>query len=114
MPRQRRKRTNEGKRKAVRKLLEDPDWSRRSTEWIRKRIDVHESVVRRMRDEMYPERKEWPRLYVTKHGTPARMDPTGIQAARAEAARVAAETPAEVMALAREIHQHTLAHYRHV
>jgi hypothetical protein len=109
----RRKRRSEGKRQKVREILLDPRWSRWSTESIRKRVGVHESVVRAIRDQMYPERKSCPRDF-RRAGVVGRMEIAGIQAARQELSRVAAGASPEARMRARRAHAADLDYYRQV
>jgi hypothetical protein len=48
------RRTNEDKRRVVRRLLEDNDWRNESNEWIGQRCKVTARMVGMMREELYP------------------------------------------------------------
>lgn len=101
------RRTNEDKRRAVRVLLEDPEWSTWSDREIARRAGVGPDLVGTVRrslsvndSENQPNSAESQdsaseRTYVTKHGAVARMNTSGIAARSAPRADpVPAESPA--------------------
>jgi hypothetical protein len=66
-------RTNDDKRRAVQRMLEDQEWQGWSNYEVAKHCGVGEKLVRSLR----PNRSE-ERTYRTKHGTVATMDTTRI------------------------------------
>ena len=95
------RRTNEDKRRAVMRLLEDPEWSRWGDNEIARRCGVHQTTVMRIKAEIpsYALYKiDEPRL-VTRNGTTYEMQTANIGGTAASASRgtqQAAElTPAE-------------------
>jgi hypothetical protein len=70
------RRTNDDKRRAAAKLLEDAQWSKWSDEEIARHCAVSRDFVRRVRKEVAafsPALKAGERRYVTKHGTESTM-----------------------------------------
>ena len=72
------RRTNEDKHRAVERLLSDKEWSTWSDNEIAKRCSVSNELVAKLREAHYPQKDSEKRAYVTKHGTPAKMDTTKI------------------------------------
>lgn len=71
------RRTNEDKRRAVAKLLEDPEWSKWSNMEIARRCFVDDKTVATIRKDLTSEIAS-ERTYSTKHGTEATMDTSAI------------------------------------
>ena len=78
------RRTNEDKRRAVMRLLEDPEWGQWSDSEIAKRCAVSHVTVGRMRKEVSPEQCSSERTYITRHGTVATMNTANIGATQPE------------------------------
>ena len=79
------RRSNEDKRRAVRRLLEDGEWRQWSDMEVARRCRVSNHLVAAVRSEMEPVTRNSPgdeaaRTYTTKHGTTATMDTTNIKA----------------------------------
>jgi hypothetical protein len=76
-------RTNEDKRRAVMKLLQDAEWSHWSDREIAKHAKVDGKTVARLRDEIAPkvtaEIRSEGRTFTTKHGTVAKMNTAAIR-----------------------------------
>jgi hypothetical protein len=74
------RRTNADKRRAVRMLLEDKEWSRRTDNWIAKTAAVHHSTVAALRLSLAKSASEKPtkRLRTDKHGNVSEMDTSRI------------------------------------
>ena len=70
-------RSNDDKRRAVSRLLEDPEWSQWSDREIARRCCVAPTFVGKLRSSLSTVDSE-KRTYVTKHGTIATMDTTAI------------------------------------
>lgn len=69
-------RSNDDKRRAVSRLLDDPEWSKWSDREIARRCYVNHHLVSRLRSVTGSVPSE--RTYVTKHGTVATMNTTAI------------------------------------
>lgn len=84
------RRTNEDKRRAVLRLLNDPEWSGWSDREIARRCGVNHEMVGKLKPAPLPivtggsvsEPKPTGRTYVTKHGTVSTMNTAGINADR--------------------------------
>lgn len=76
------RRTNEDKRRAVRRLLEDEEWSRWSDREIARRCKVDHKTVGKLRRDVTGDFPSDERVYSTKHGTVATMDTAKIGKAR--------------------------------
>jgi site-specific DNA-methyltransferase (adenine-specific) len=72
------RRTNDDKQRAVRKLLEDCEWSRWSDREIARRCGVDNSFVSRLRRTLTVDEQQSERTFVTKHGTVATMRTASI------------------------------------
>jgi len=117
MPKQQRRqgRRDERKRTAVKALLMRPEWRRWSDRAIQRALGLgSDRLPRTIRAELFPEERERPRLYRTRHGTEALMRLAGIRAARWRMAKATAEAPPEARDLARQQHQVRLEHFRTV
>ncbi|GAC1572978.1 MAG: hypothetical protein NVS3B5_02200 [Sphingomicrobium sp.] len=79
-------RTNEDKRRAVLKLLQDAEWSHWSDREIAKRAAVSHEFVRRLRPvpDVTVNVDSEPRTFTTKHGTVAKMNTAAIGKNRVE------------------------------
>lgn len=96
------RRTNEDKRRAVMILLQDEEWGKWSNYEIAKRCSVSDEMVRQMRASLPSVGSDNPeRTYLTKHGTIATMDTSGIGGTRI--ARVDPQQAREILDVAREI-----------
>jgi hypothetical protein len=74
-------RTNEDKRRAVTRLLQDGEWAMWSNSEIARHCGVAHSLVGKLRRSLDSESSEQPkRTYRTKHGTVATMDTSAIGA----------------------------------
>jgi hypothetical protein len=72
-------RTPEDKRRAVRRLLDDPEWRQWSNGEIARHCGVAQSFVAKIRRSLFPEQSDnHKRTYHTKHGTTATMDTSRI------------------------------------
>jgi transposase-like protein len=72
-------RSPEDKRRAVRRLLEDPEWRQWSNVEIARHCGVAQSFVSKIRRSLFPEQSDdHKRTYRTKHGTTATMDTSRI------------------------------------
>lgn len=71
------RRTNEDKRRAVAKLLDDPEWSKWSDQEIGRRCAVDPKTVAALRKELTQEIQS-ERTYVDKHGNESTMDTARI------------------------------------
>jgi uncharacterized ParB-like nuclease family protein len=71
------RRTNEDKRRAVLRLLNDEEWRLWSDREIGRRCLVDNSFVSRIRSSLWPGNSE-PRTYTTKHGTVSTMNTEAI------------------------------------
>lgn len=86
------RRTNDDKRRAVRRLLNDPEWKRWSDREIARRCGVSDRFVNGLRPKLAQTvtaniRSEPERTYTTKHGTTATMRTANIGARPAPPAR---------------------------
>lgn len=78
------RRTNEDKRRAVMRLLDDAEWAKWSNREIARQCFVDERTVRSLRPAVTAEVPQSDRIYTTKHGTQATMRTANIgQAPRA-------------------------------
>lgn len=71
-------RSNQDKRRAVRILLEDDEWTKWSDREIAQRCRVGNKFVGDVRRSLCPEHSEKKRIYKTKHGTLAKMETGNI------------------------------------
>lgn len=78
------RRTNEDKRRAVLRLLEDPEWSKWSNNEIAKRTKTTHPFVGKLRSSLETVTSDAPteRTYTTKHGTTATMNTANIGASQ--------------------------------
>ena len=83
------RRTNADKRRAVKTLLEDPEWSKWTNVAIAKACGVAESFVRKLKKEANIEQSDV-RTYITKHGTQSTMNVSKI----GKSSQIAAENRA--------------------
>lgn len=72
------RRTNEDKRRAVTRLLSDPEWSQWSDREIGRRCHVHHETVAAVRASLTGDSASENRTYTTKHGTQAAMNTAAI------------------------------------
>lgn len=72
------RRTNEDKRRAVTRLLSDPEWSQWSDREIGRRCHVHHETVAAVRASLTGDFASDNRTYTTKHGTQATMNTAAI------------------------------------
>lgn len=76
------RRTNDDKRRAVTRLLNDEEWGKWSDSEIARRCQVHHSTVAKYREEISPADLASERTYTTKHGTTATMRTANIGASQ--------------------------------
>lgn len=93
------RRTNEDKRRAVLKLLDDPEWKRWSDREIARQCGVDGKTVTSLRPAplVTAEIRSEPRTYTTKHGTVAQMNTAAI-GRREPVAEREPWTPADITA----------------
>ena len=87
-------RSNDDKRRAVSRLLEDPEWSQWSDREIARRCSVTHPFVSKLRESLEIVTSE-KRIYTTKHGTVATMDTTAI-GGKVEATDMPAESAVQL------------------
>ena len=72
------RRSNADKRRAVQTLLDDPEWSKWSSNEIAKRCAVGDHLVAEMRKPSLRENEVTARTFTTKHGTTTTMNTANI------------------------------------